>query len=443
MLRLYDTAFGEVRELDLREPGKVSMYVCGPTVYADPHIGHGRFAVIWDVVRRYLEWSGYDVAYVSNITDIEDKIIGQANADGVSTDDIVRTYEKSWWDAMDGLDILPPDSVPHATEYVEQMVDYIAGLVDSSAAYETSDGVYFAIDTVADYGRLARQSLDSLRAGAGGRELVGEDKHNPLDFALWKKAKPGEPSWPSPWGLGRPGWHIECTVMALDKLGDDFDLHGGGIDLAFPHHENERAQAVGGRHRFARHWVHNGMVTMGAEKMSKSIGNTISLTGLLDRYDGRAYRVRILQAHYRSPVEITFDTMDQAAATVERLDAFDRATASMPNDAKDDAALDRFRQFMDDDLNTPRAVAVLFDCVAEGFKGDAPAAAAARDMCVALGIELRGTGVAIDDETRSKMDERDEARRRKDFARADGLRAELQAMGWVVEDGPQGTTVHR
>jgi cysteinyl-tRNA synthetase len=272
---------------------------------------------------------------------------------------------------------------------------------------------------------------------------VGEDKRNPLDFALWKKAKPGEPSWPSPWGEGRPGWHIECTVMALDKLGDDFDLHGGGIDLAFPHHENERAQALGGHHRFARHWVHNGMVTMGGEKMSKSIGNTMSLTDLLDRYDGRAYRVRVLQAHYRSPVEITEATMDQAAETVRGLDAFDRATAGIAAAEPDAEVLARFREFMDDDLNTPRAVAVLFDAVREANKGDAAAAAAVRELCRALGIELRGTAHDIDDETRALMAERDEARRAKDWARADELRAALQSRGWVVEDGPEGTTVHR
>ena len=442
MLRLHDTAFGEIRELQLREPGKVSMYVCGPTVYADPHIGHGRFAVIWDVLRRYLEWSGYEVTYVSNITDIEDKIITKANADGVSTDEIVRTYERSWWQAMDGLDIMPLDGEPpRATAYVGQMVDYIAGLVDSDTAYETSDGIYFAIDSVADYGLLARQPLDSLRAGA--RVEVNEDKRNPLDFALWKKAKPGEPSWPSPWGQGRPGWHIECTVMALDRLGEGFDLHGGGIDLAFPHHENERAQAVGGNHAFARHWVHNGMVTMGGEKMSKSVGNTMSLTEMLERYDGRAYRLRVLQAHYRSPVEITTSTMDQAAETVKGLDAFDRATASLPTETVDDAAIDRFKQFMDDDLNTPRAVAVLFDCVREANKGDAPSAGAARQMCSALGIQLRGTVREIDDKTRATMVARDEARATKDWALADQLRAELQASGWVVEDAAGGTTVHR
>jgi cysteinyl-tRNA synthetase len=297
VLRLHDTAIGKVTELALREPGKVSMYVCGPTVYDVPHIGHGRFVLIWDVLRRYLEWRGLEVRFVSNITDIEDKIIKRANETGVPTDEIVRTYEKAWWDAMDRLDVRHPDAEPHATAYVEQMVDYIADLVDRGVAYETSDGVYFEVSKLPDYGLLARQSLDSLRSGAGDRTVVGEDeKRSPLDFVLWKKAKPGEPKWPSPWGEGRPGWHIECTVMSLDLLGEGFDLHGGGNDLAFPLHENERAQAVGAGHSFARHWVHSGMVTAaGGEKMSKSLGNFVNLTDLLEQVDGRAYRLLTLQ----------------------------------------------------------------------------------------------------------------------------------------------------
>ena len=441
MLRLYDTAIGSVRELALREPGKVSMYVCGPTVYDVPHVGHGRFTLVWDIMRRYLEWSGYEVKYVSNITDIEDKIIRRAAADGVSTDEIVKTYEKAWWDAMHELGVLPPDSEPHATGYVQQMVDYIAALVDGGVAYETGDGVYFSVSSVPDYGLLARQTLESLRSGA--RVEVNEDKRNPLDFALWKKAKPGEPTWDSPWGPGRPGWHIECTVMALDLLGDGFDLHGGGIDLAFPHHENERAQALGRGRAFARHWVHNGMVEVGGEKMSKSLGNYTSLTDLLSQGYGRAYRLLVLRAHYRSPITVDAATLADAREGMERLDAFARSF----NDGAavaDAAALDQFRTFMDDDFNTPRATALLFDLVRAANKGDAAAGAAAMEICDAVGLELRsGLTEDMDAETLALMAARDAARAEREWARADELRARLQAAGWIVEDGPEGTTVRR
>ena len=443
MLRLFDTATGHVADLALREPGKVSMYVCGPTVYDVPHIGHGRFTLVWDIMRRYLEWCGLQVTYVSNITDIEDKIINRANREGRTADEIVATYEKAWWDAMKGLQILPPDAEPHATAYVDQMVSYIAGLVDSGAAYETADGVYFSIDAVADYGLLARQPLESLRAGA--RVDVNEDKRNPLDFALWKKAKPGEPTWESPWGAGRPGWHIECTVMALDLLGEGFDLHGGGIDLAFPHHENERAQAVGGHHAFARHWVHNGMVESGGVKMSKSLGNYTSLTDLLDQIDGRAYRVLVLQAHYRSPVTVEQATLAAAVETVEGLDAFARRFAGAVDGVAADApVLEQFRAYTDDDLTTPRAASVQFDTVRRANRdGDLGAAAAAFAICAAVGLELRAGGAEIDDATRALMGERDQARRDRDFSRADAIRDQLQGQGWIVEDSAAGTTVRR
>jgi cysteinyl-tRNA synthetase len=440
MLRLHDTAKGQVVDLDLREPGAVSMYVCGPTVYDVPHIGHGRFALVWDVIRRYLEWCGYRVRYVSNITDIEDKIIRRANTDDISTDEVVRTYEKAWWDAMDRLEVLHPDEEPHATEYVEQMVDYIANLVDRRHAYETEDGVYFDVASLPDYGLLARQSLDSLRAGA--RVEIDEAKRSPLDFALWKKAKPDEPTWPSPWGPGRPGWHIECTVMALDLLGDGFDLHGGGNDLTFPHHENERAQARGAGHAFARHWVHSGMVTQGGEKMAKSVGNYVSLIDMLDKVDPRAYRLLVLRAHYRSPLEVTPDTLADAEAGLARLDAFARAFADVVA-SPDPAVIARFRELMDDDLKTPAALALVFDQVSAAHKGDERAAATVFELAGAVGLELKRVPQAVDAETQRLVAERDQARQAKDFARADALRDQLASMGWVVEDGPDGTIVHR
>src|SRR4051794_5587964 len=249
MLRLFDTARGEVRPLELREPGSVSMYVCGPTVYGPPHLGHGRFSLVFDVLRRYLTWQGLDVTYVSNITDVDDNIINRANREGVDWTEVATHWESVWWQAMDAIDVQRPNADPHASAFIERMVELIADLVARGAAYETSDGVYFVAESVADYGLLARQSVDSLRAGA--RVEAVDEKRSPVDFALWKKAKPGEPSWPSPWGDGRPGWHTECVVMSLDLLGDGFDIHGGGQDLAFPHHENERAQAVALGNTFA------------------------------------------------------------------------------------------------------------------------------------------------------------------------------------------------
>jgi cysteinyl-tRNA synthetase len=313
MLRLHDTATGEVRPLDLREPGRVSMYVCGFTADNVPHLGHGRFTLVYDVLRRYLEWRGLEVHHVSNVTDVDDKIIARAEAEGVTEADVVRRYEAVWYEVMDALNVARPHQDPHATEYIEAMVALVGTLVDQGMAYEAGDGVYLEVEKVPGYGLLARQPLESLRAGA--RVEVVEGKRSPLDFALWKKAKPGEPTWPSPWGPGRPGWHTECVVMSLDLLGDGFDIHGGGQDLIFPHHENERAQAVGIGRDFARHWVHNGWVVVEGQKMSKSLGNFTSLPDLLASYDARAYRLLVLQSHYRSPIEVTPGTIQQAEAS--------------------------------------------------------------------------------------------------------------------------------
>ena len=286
MLRLHDTATGEVRPLELRDEGRVSMYVCGPTVYDLPHLGHGRFTLVFDVLRRHLIASGLDVTYVSNITDIDDKIIEKAAAEGRSEAEVAGEFEDEWWQAMDRLNVLRPDEIPHATAFVDGMVATIAELLAAGVAYTTSDGVYLDTSTVDGYGLLAGQPLDSLRAGA--RVEGNEEKRSPLDFALWKSAKPGEPVWPAPFGEGRPGWHTECVVMSLDLLGEGFDLHGGGLDLKFPHHENERAQAVALGRPFARHWAHNGWVMVEGEKMSKSLGNFTSLTDLLAKADGRS-----------------------------------------------------------------------------------------------------------------------------------------------------------
>ena len=449
MIRLHDTGLGRPAEVELRDPGQVSMYVCGPTVYDLPHIGHGRMLLVWDVIRRYLEWTGLDVRFVSNVTDIDDQIIRRANEEGRTSGEVAAQYEAAWYDATDRLGVKRPTVDPHATAYVEQMVELVAGLVDGGKAYETSDGVYLSVDAVPGYGLLARQSLDSLRSGA--RVEVVEEKRSPLDFALWKKAKPGEPTWESPWGPGRPGWHTECVVMSLDLLGEGFDIHGGGIDLAFPHHENERAQAVAAGREFARRWVHSGHVQVGGEKMSKSLGNFRTLTDMLDVVDPRAYRLVALQSHYRAPVEVTGRTIEAAAGTLAGLDAFARRAAELPEAAADADALDRFRVAMDDDLDTPRAVAEMMSLVKAANSaldaGDsaaaAPLAAAVGEMANAMGLQLVGAVEDIPPEVAELVTGRDEARARRDFAAADAIRDRLEGLGWVVEDTPQGTRVHR
>jgi cysteinyl-tRNA synthetase len=445
-MRLFDTARGEVVPFEPRQPGKVSMYVCGPTVYGPPHLGHGRMALVFDVLRRYLAWRGDEVTFVSNITDIDDKIIERALREDRPFSEITERCEEVWYGAMDALEVQRPDHDPHATAYVEQMVELIARLVDRGAAYETSDGVYFSPETVDDYGLLARQSVESLRAGA--RVEGSGEKRSPVDFALWKKAKPGEPTWDSPWGPGRPGWHTECVVMSLDLLGEGFDLHGGGQDLAFPHHENERAQAIGDGRDFARYWVHNGFVEVEGEKMSKSLGNVRNLVDLVEVYDPRALRLLLLQSHYRSPIDVSDASLRSNEAALERLDAFARNTAGLPGDA-DPAALDAFRDAMEGDLDTPRAVSGLFELVKAANTATAaadpeqagPLAAAAREIAGALGLSLRSEVGEVPPELLEKAAERDAARAARDFGRADALRDEMVAAGYIVEDTPSGTVV--
>jgi cysteinyl-tRNA synthetase len=475
VLQLHDTATGVVSPLRLREPGQVSVYVCGVTVDGEPHLGHGRMALVFDVLRRYLLFTGLDVNYVSNITDIDDKIIDGAAAAGVPIDEFTAVNEARWWKMIDLLGVLRPDETPHATAYVDRMIALVEDLVARGVAYETGDGVYLSVLDVPGYGLLARQPLESLRSGA--RIEADEDKRSPLDFVLWKKAKAGEPSWDAPWGAGRPGWHTECVVMSLDLLGDGFELHGGGQDLIFPHHENERAQAVAEGREFARHWMHNGWVTMDGEKMSKSLGNFTSLADLLAHNDARAYRLLVLRSHYRSPIEVTPETIADAEAGLARLDELarrfdlddplvvgpvvdtrgpedgsDGTGTGPPGDGIDGEAVDRFRQRMDDDLDTPGALAAVFDLVRSANsaedRGDPVAArrsarTAAR-LCGVLGLALRpGGGDEIDSAAAELVRRRDEARSARRWDEADTLRGQLEAAGWLVEDGPDGTRIRR
>jgi cysteinyl-tRNA synthetase len=447
---LYDTLTREVKPLAMREPGKLGVYLCGPTVYGPPHLGHGRATLVYDILRRYLEWRGVEVRLVSNITDIDDMIIDRANRESRPWQDITHKCESVWFEAMERLGVKRPSDVPHATEYVEQMVAMVGTLVDRGAAYATSDGVYLSVEQVPDYGALAHQSLDEMLAGGGDRDVLGaQEKRQAADFALWKFSKPGEPSWPSPWGAGRPGWHSECVVMSLELLGEGFDLHCGGADLRFPHHENERAQAVALGKRFARHWMHNGFVVDAeGEKMSKSLGNVTNLLDLLDHYDARAYRMLLLQTHYRSPVKVGRDNIDASVKALAGLDAFAARSTSLRG-AADEAVLARFVEVMDDDLDTPNAMAHVFDTVRRANSaidsGAADAAglvAAVHEMCGALGLAL-GQAAPADDDARAKAAALDAARAAKDFATADALRNELQDAGWIVETTKAGTTLRR
>ncbi len=451
MLHLYDTATRQVRELALREPGTVSIYLCGPTVYGPPHIGHGRATLVYDVLRRYLEWTGLKVRLVSNITDIDDRIIERATREQRPWEDITHKCENVWFEAMGKLGVGRPSDVPHATGYVDGMVAMIGQLVGIGSAYETADGVYLSVETVADYGLLAGQRLDQMLEGGGDREVHGAElKRHPADFALWKVAKPGEPSWPSPWGDGRPGWHSECVVMSLDLLGEGFDLHCGGMDLKFPHHENERAQAVALGKRFANHWMHNGFVVDAeGDKMSKSIGNVTNLLDLMDHYDPRAYRMLLLQSHYRSPVSVGHDNIDASVNALAGLDAFAARTAGVAAGEPDAVVIGAFRERMDDDLDTSGATALLFDTVRransalDATSADAAAlVAAVHEICMAIGLVLNAGG-DVPADAAAKAAALDAARVAKDFVTADALRAELHAEGWTVETTKAGTTLRR
>ncbi len=462
MIRLFDTIHGEVRELKLRDAGKVSMYVCGPTVYDLPHLGHGRFTLVWDVARRWFSFQGLDVTFVSNITDIDDNIINRANREGTTEEDVATTYENHWWDAMRSIGVARPNEVPHATQYVDGMVTLISEFLEKDIAYTCSDGIYFDVSRVPDYGLLAGQPLDSLRAGA--RIEANDEKRSPLDFALWKNAKPGEPSWPAPFGDGRPGWHTECVVMSLGLLGDGFDLHCGGFDLKFPHHENERAQAVASGRSFAKHWSHNGWVMVGEEKMSKSLGNFTSLTDLLEKTDARAYRLLVLRSHYRSPIEVSPATIADAERGLERLDSFARrfnlpylagdALEVKSNFIFEGLSADLFSEVaaqLDDDLNTPLAVAALFDALSAANSladsGDEFSALALASSVNALfgsmGLSLLASSDEVDETSKALVTARDTARSEKNWAEADRLRDELVSLGWVVEDSSSGTQIHK
>jgi cysteinyl-tRNA synthetase len=427
-------------------------------VQSEPHVGHGRSAVAFDVIRRYLSWRGYDVTYVRNVTDIEDKIIAAALEAGESVEVLAVRMAERFASGYEALGVLEPDIEPKATEHIPEIIGLIQALIDRGLAYDADGDVYISVRADERYGRLSGRKPDELRAGH--RIEVGESKNDPLDFALWKGAKPGEPWWDSPWGPGRPGWHIECSAMAAKYLGNGFDIHGGGTDLIFPHHENEIAQsegATGGT--FARYWLHNGMVNLGGEKMAKSTGILVDLASIAEKHGGRALRLLFLRAHYRSPIEYSEELLAEAEDALDRLQRFrERATPGEP----DPDALERFRAVMDEDFATPEAVSLLFDLVRDGNRlldqgGDAGSLAGAVEEIVGVfGLDdatlpvestldlgdlparfgIEGSGPEVIDQL---IELRARAREERRFDDADAIRQGLDEAGVVLEDGPDGT----
>ena len=440
-------------------PGKVTMYVCGMTVYDLCHLGHARVLVVFDVVARYLRWLGYDVTYVRNITDIDDKIINRANERGEPFRALTERFIQAMHEDSAALGVLPPDQEPKATEHLDEIIAMISRLIERGHAYAADNGdVYYDVKSFPTYGRLSGKSIEDLRAGA--RVEPGEAKRDPLDFALWKSAKSGEPSWESPWGAGRPGWHIECSAMSTKALGDTFDIHGGGADLTFPHHENEIAQSEGATgHPFVRYWMHNGFVRINDEKMSKSLGNFFTVREILERYRAEEVRYFILTSHYRSPLNYDEEHLQNARAALTR---FYTALRGLPQaeSAADEGFRQRFNAAMDDDFNTPEALAVLFDLTREinRAREQEPARAAALatslvEMGGVLGLlqddperYLRGGAGSdgpSDDQIEALVQQRLSAKREKNWGEADRIRDQLNAMGVLLEDGPQGTSWRR
>ncbi|TCS72922.1 cysteinyl-tRNA synthetase [Sulfuritortus calidifontis] len=455
MLKLYNSLAREKQEFVPIVPGKVRMYVCGMTVYDYCHLGHARVLVVFDMVTRWLKASGYAVTYVRNITDIDDKIIKRALENGEPYTQLTQRFIDAMHEDSAALGVQVPDFEPRATEYVGKMLTMIQALIDRGHAYPAANGdVYYAVATFPDYGRLSGKSLEDLRAGE--RVEVDPNKRDPMDFVLWKAAKPNEPAWPSPWGPGRPGWHIECSAMGSDLLGPHFDIHGGGQDLQFPHHENEIAQSEGAHGcKFVNYWLHNGFVRVDDEKMSKSLGNFFTIREVLAKYDPEVVRFFILRAHYRSPLNYSDQHLDDAKAALTRLYTALRGieAPAVTVDWHEPFAA-AFKAAMDDDFGTPEALAVLFDLAVEVNKGrDAQTAGLLKALGGVLGLLERdpeaflqggaGEGGYTAERIEALIQERLTARKARDFARSDAIRDELKAVGIVLEDGPQGTTWRR
>ncbi len=473
MLKIYNSLANAKEELRPIEAGKVRMYVCGMTVYDLCHLGHARVMVVFDVVARYLRARGYDLTYVRNITDIDDKIIKRANERGEPFRALTERFIEEMHRDSAALGILPPDAEPKASEHIGEIIAMIQRLIGLGHAYRADNGdVYYDVRSFPEYGKLSGKSIDDLESGA--RVEPGEAKRDPLDFALWKAAKPGEPAWDSPWGPGRPGWHIECSAMSTAALGNHFDIHGGGADLQFPHHENEIAQSEGATGEpFVNYWMHNGFVRVDEEKMSKSLGNFFTVREILERYRPEEVRYFILTSQYRSPLNYDAEHLENARAALTRLYM---ALRGLPEaePAGGEAFTERFEAAMDDDFNTPEALAVLFDLVREVNR----ARAESETEAAGLGAELRrlagilgllqddpdeflkgksyallempafriaasGGPVLSDEGIDGLIRQRTQARKAKNWAESDRIRDQLKAAGVILEDGPQGTTWRR
>ncbi|MGK2945061.1 MAG: cysteine--tRNA ligase [Desulfuromonadales bacterium] len=484
-LRVYNTLSGKKEEFQSLVPGKVGMYVCGVTVYDYCHIGHARANIVFDIVYRYLQYSNYDVTYVRNYTDVDDKIIARANERGISSQELSEEFIQAFDEDMAALGLRKPTHEPKATAYIAEIITLVEQLIAKGMAYESEGDVYYSVDNFSSYLKLSKRNMEEMLAGA--RIAPGELKRNPMDFALWKAAKPGEPSWESPWGSGRPGWHIECSAMSSSLLGATFDIHGGGRDLIFPHHENEIAQSEGVSGKpFVKYWLHNGFVNVNQEKMSKSLGNFFTIRDILKRYDPEVVRFFILTAHYRSPIDFSDQNLEEARIGLTRfyeaLAHLDKVLARAETVKEQDSVAEalaepverlvrleeRFRSAMDDDFNTAQAIGHMFDAVrainrilAEendlhgqllailskghddlirlgavlGLLGSDPAAWLARSAQEGL-ADSGLSGADIE----ALILERREARANRDFARADQIRDELADKGVLLLDGPEGTT---
>ena len=461
---IYNSLSRKKDELIPLKPKEIKMYVCGPTVYDQPHIGHARSAYIFDVIRRYLTYKDYKVTFVRNVTDVDDKIINKAKEElpgedlNTSFKKVADKYLLAYHEALSSLGIDESGIVePKASDYIPKMIKFIQDLIDKGTAYVSEGDVYFDIKKAKDYGKLSNQAIDKMESGA--RIAPGEKKKDPLDFALWKSAKAGEPAWDSPWGKGRPGWHIECSVMSSDILGDEFDIHGGGIDLIFPHHENEIAQSEGAGNKFARYWIHHGLLTINGQKMSKSLGNFITVKDFLEKYKNAGLlKLLFLTTHYSHPVDYTDEKIHEARQSLERIsilwDKLDKSLVRTPfgkvpkglEDVKD-----RFTKAMDEDFNTPQAVAAIFDLVNITNKNINDqdfiyySGLILKELTNIFGIDLaKETGIEdLQTSVNALINQRNEARKNKDFKRSDDIRKELEAKGIILEDTKDGTTWRR
>ncbi len=464
-IKIYNTLNSKKEEFKPIKKNKVNIYVCGPTVYDDPHIGHARSAYVFDVIRRYFIYKKYKVTFVRNVTDVDDKIIDKAKKELKGEDlnsavkKISKKYLKTYHKYMDELGIASPDKEPKATEYIDKMKDFISILIKRKIAYISEGDVYFDVKKAKNYGKLSNQTFEMLESGA--RVTPGENKSDPLDFALWKSSKEGEPSWDSPWGKGRPGWHIECSVMSSDILGDEFDIHGGGIDLIFPHHENEIAQSEGAGKKFAHYWIHNGLLTINKEKMAKSLGNFISIEDILKKYPSDILKVLFMQSHYSHPVDFSWERMEEVKTAYNRFTILFQKLDKKPSKStkKGYDSINKFKKefedAMDDDFNTPIALRVLFDMVKESNRildSDQDNKMDILRYAKETILELSGIlGLSFKDIKEEKSDtwvtkaiaQREQYRKDKKYKDADEVRKTLEAKGIILEDTKDGKTTWR